>query len=133
MSDLLFTPVGLVALLAISYAAVAVARIVSARRRRRRRVVERPNSHHTWQRVLERETRSRWDDMPLDRLHPVNRDEVVRLLGRVRAAGIDVLRPKERRFLDQMAELAGPPPAPARTLERRGGTEPTPDLRHRTT
>jgi Flp pilus assembly protein TadB len=100
-------PLAFVALLALALAAAAFGRYVEVRRRRRQRVVEAPNSHHTWERVREIETRERWQDMPLDRIHEVNREEVKRLLARVSVFGTEGLRPQERTFLECMAEIAG--------------------------
>jgi hypothetical protein len=117
--------VGAVAVLA----AAAAVRSARAAHRRRRRVVEAPNSHHTWQRVRERETHEHWRSVDLDRIHPVNREEVVRLLARIEAGGADFLRPQERRFLDQMAEIAGsgpPRPAPAAQSTTEKGPPPPP-------
>lgn len=121
-----FFPLALLAGLAMALGAGALTRLMAARRRRNRRVVELPNSHYTWERVREQEARDLWRDIPLERIHPVNRDEVTRLLARVEAAGADTLRPQERRFLDQMAQIAGStpaPPAPARC-----DAQPVPDI-----
>lgn len=76
-----------------------------ARRQSKRRVVEQPNSHYTSTLVRDSETRHRWQNMPLDSMHEVNRVEVVRLLAKVEAAGVDALRANERSFLDYMAGL----------------------------
>lgn len=85
----------------------AVLRRVRARRRAKRRVVEKPNSHYTSHLVRNVQSRHRWHDMRLDQIHEINREEVVRLLARVEAAGVDVLSEREREFLDYMAELSG--------------------------
>jgi hypothetical protein len=105
MSNVLVFPIAIVTLLAAVLAMAAAARGLALARRRRRRAVEPPNSHHTWERVREREAHDRWREMPLERIHPINREEVVRLLARVQAAGSGVLRPQERHFLDYMADL----------------------------
>jgi len=81
-------------------------------RRRRiesRRRVEAPNSYHSSQGVRNHEDRERWGRIDLARLHPLNREEVRRLLDVVDAQGVAVLSPKDRLFLDNMA------------VERRGG------------
>jgi hypothetical protein len=44
----------------------------------------------------------RWGDINLGRLHPLNQDEVVRLLDVVDADGIKSLSPRDRLFLDNM-------------------------------
>lgn len=91
-------------LVVLAFAALRRAR---ARAKARRRVVEQPNSHYTSPLVRQSETRHRWQDIALDRIHEINREEVVRLIARVEATSVDALRPREREFLDRMAELAG--------------------------
>lgn len=81
---------------------------IRQRVRRRRRVAERrrvelPNSHYSAPAVRRLVDLERWGRIPLDRLHPLNRDEVRRLLRLARDAGSDALAPRERRFLDNMA------------------------------
>lgn len=74
-------------------------------RRRRiaaRRRVEAPNSHYSSRLVRDQEDRERWGDIDLSRLHPLNRDEVQRLLDAVDSEGIRILSSKERLFLDNM-------------------------------
>jgi CBS-domain-containing membrane protein len=107
---------------------VIALRALQARRRPKRRVVEQPNSHYTSQLARDNETRHRWSNIALDRMHEVNRGEVERLLAKVEATSVDALRPNEREFLDRMAELADArPPAGPGGKERQGA----PDLRHR--
>ena len=81
---------------------------VSRRRRlrdaARRRRVELPNSHYSAPGVRRSEDLEHWTGIPVERLHPVNREEVQRLLRLVDAAGPDVLSPKDRLFLDVMME-----------------------------
>lgn len=108
--------------LALPVAGLAASRAIRKRRRARRRIVEMPNSHYTSRVVRENETRHRWRDIDLDRIHEINREEVVRLLARVEAAGTDALRPTERTFLDHMAALAGSRPESRRG---QGTTAPT--------
>ena len=74
-------------------------------RRRRiaaRRRVEAPNSHYSSAGVRNQEDRERWGDINLGGLHPLNRDEVLRLLETVDAEGIKALSGKDRLFLDNM-------------------------------
>lgn len=74
-------------------------------RRRRieaRRRVEAPNSYYSSAGVRNQEDRERWGDINLGRLHPINQDEVVRLLDVVDADGIKSLSPRDRLFLDNM-------------------------------
>ncbi|MGD8601296.1 MAG: hypothetical protein PVF19_08125, partial [Gemmatimonadota bacterium] len=50
-------------------------RRIAARRR-----VEAPNSHYSSLAVRQQEDRERWGHIDLTRLHPLNQDEVTRLL-----------------------------------------------------
>lgn len=68
-----------------------------------RRRVEQPNSHYSSQGVRNQEDRERWGGINLAKLHPLNRDEVERLLVVVDAEGITALSPKDRLFLENMA------------------------------
>jgi hypothetical protein len=97
-----FLVMGAVAGFAATLGAVRVAR---ARRKKRRRVVELPNSHYTSQQARDVEARHRWHNIELDRVHEVNRDEVIRLLAKVDALSADALRPRERVFLDSLTDL----------------------------
>lgn len=77
------------------------------RRWRRRRIearrrVEAPNSYYSSTGVRNQEDRERWGGINLGKLHPLNRDEVVRLLGVVDEDGIKSLSPRDRLFLDNM-------------------------------
>jgi hypothetical protein len=72
-------------------------RLVTASRR-----VEAPNSHYSSRGVRDREDRERWGRIDLARLHPINRDEVSRLLAVVDIDGIGAISGKERVFLDNM-------------------------------
>ena len=81
-------------------------------RRRRiatRRRVEAPNSQYSSQGVRNHEDRERWSRIDLARVHPLNGDEVRRLLDVVEAEGVAALSPRDRLFLDNMS------------AERRGG------------
>ncbi|MGD2046906.1 MAG: hypothetical protein PVJ80_01180 [Gemmatimonadota bacterium] len=73
-------------------------RRIAARRR-----VEAPNSHYSSLAVRQQEDRERWGHIDLTRLHPLNQDEVTRLLEVIDADGVGVLSPRERLFLDNMA------------------------------
>lgn len=108
---LLNSPAALVLLAAALGFAAALLRMQRRRERRRRRVVELPNSHYTSPLVRAAEMRHRWHDMQLERIHEINRGEVVRLLAVVDAAGVDALRPDERRFMETMSQLFGSPAA----------------------
>lgn len=45
----------------------------------------------------------RWETIPVNDLHPINRHEVDRLLGKARASGVGSLTPEERATLDRFA------------------------------
>ena len=85
-------------------ATLGALRVARARRKRKRRVVEQPNSHYTSQQARDVESRHRWHTIELERVHEVNRAEVVRLLAKVDALSADALRPRERAFLDSLAD-----------------------------
>ena len=96
---------GLIGCGVIAITAVALKRAVRARARARR-VVEKPNSHHTAPATRDVITRHRWADIELDRVHEINRGEILRLLAKVEVSGVATLRPNERAFMDRMCELA---------------------------
>jgi hypothetical protein len=124
---LLFLLLGLVSFAAVLGLTVALLRGARARRRARRRVVEKPNSHYTAPLARNIQIRHRWHDIALDRVHEINRGEVVRLLAKADAVGVEALRASERTFLDQMAKIAPGRPDPA----PREPTGPVPPLRER--
>ena len=111
MDPVLMGPIYLIALAVAGFATASIVRRAQAQRRAQRRVVEQPNSHYTAKAVRDRERRDVWHTIELERVHEINRGEVVRLLDKVDAVGIDSLKPAERIFLDQMVHLAGPDPA----------------------
>ena len=92
-------------LVAVVMGAVGL-RMWYGRRRRRmievRRRVEAPNSHYSSTGVRNQEDRERWSGINLGRLHPLNRDEVERLLDVVDGDGVKSLSPRDRLFLDNM-------------------------------
>lgn len=74
---------------------------------RRKRVaanrrVEAPNSHYSSTGVRDQEDRERWGDIKVLTLHPLNQDEVARLLDLVDVDGIRSLSGRDRLFLDNM-------------------------------
>ena len=71
-----------------------------------RRVVEKPNSHYSSAIVKNQVARERWGNVDLDRIHPVNRDEVERLLAVADVQGPDALTSRERLFLETMTQLS---------------------------
>ena len=68
------------------------------------RRVEPPNSQHESPQVPDIEAKESWESLDLERMHRVNRDEVERILSRLRAMSIRELTPSERAFLDRMVE-----------------------------
>ncbi len=74
-------------------------------RRRRiaaRRRVEAPNSHYSSRSVRNQVDRERWGGIDVSSLHPLNRDEVLRLLELADAEGVRALSGRDRLFLDNM-------------------------------
>lgn len=96
----------LLVLLAIDTAALVTMTILyrKARKAGRIRRVEGPNSHFKSPYVADLEVKARWESMDLEHLHEVNREEVVKILGKVRATGVRGLTVTERAFLDRMAD-----------------------------
>lgn len=123
--DPLLIPFVLIVVVAFAAAIATFARLLAARRRAAQRVLEQPNSHYTSHLVVQRETRLKWHDIDCERLHEINREEVERLLAVIDGAGVDSLRPRERVFLDRMAEVAGGP-APLDRQDTRPGNPPVP-------
>lgn len=66
------------------------------------RRVEAPNSHYSSVGVRHQEDCERWRGINVRTLHPLNRDEVLRLLEVVDEDGVSSLSPKDRLFLDNM-------------------------------
>lgn len=87
----------------------AYLRWIDRERRRRIRVVEKPNSFYKAPGVKAQDTYARWKAISLDQLHELNRGEVEMLLAKVKVAGVGVLTPEERAFLDRMANAQGIP------------------------
>ena len=84
---------------------VAMRAVWTARKRRKiaeRRKVEAPNSHYSSTGVRNQEDRERWGSIDLDCLHPLNQEEVERLLRRIDDDGVQTLSPRDRLFLDNM-------------------------------
>ena len=66
------------------------------------RRVELPNSAYSSEGVRNQEDRERWGSITVGDLHPLNQEEVQRLLFVVDADGITALSPRDRLFLDNM-------------------------------
>ena len=71
-----------------------------------RRIVEKPNSFYSSAIVKNQVDRARWGRVDLERIHPVNREEVERLLALADVQGADALSPRERLFLETMTSLS---------------------------
>jgi hypothetical protein len=71
-----------------------------------RRVVEKPNSHYSSAIVRNQVDRERWGKVDLEKIHPVNREEVERLLAVADVQGPDALSARERLFLETMTQLS---------------------------
>jgi hypothetical protein len=54
------------------------------------------------------EARQRWESLDLTRLHELNREEVEKLLTKVRGTGVRSLTAAERAFLDRMFQALRP-------------------------
>ena len=72
----------------------------------KRRVVEKPNSYYASPIVKSQIDRERWSTVDLERIHPVNREEVERLLAVADVQGPDSLSSRERLFLETMTSLS---------------------------
>ena len=66
------------------------------------RRVEAPNSHYSSAGVQNQLDRERWGGIKLHGLHPLNQEEVARLLRVVDEDGVKSLSPRDRLFLDNM-------------------------------
>jgi hypothetical protein len=53
---------------------------------------------------VEKEVRERWEALDLSRMHEANREEVEKLLLKVRGTGVTSLTAAERAFLDRMSQ-----------------------------
>ena len=71
-----------------------------------RRIVEKPNSYYSSAIVKHQVDQERWRTVNLDRIHPVNREEVERLLAVASVQGPQALSNRERLFLETMTELS---------------------------
>ena len=71
-----------------------------------RRIVEKPNSHYSSAMVKNQVDRERWGSVNLDLIHPVNREEVERLLALADVQGPGSLSNRERLFLENMTRLS---------------------------
>jgi|GEM_PF-4858287 len=74
--------------------------------------------------LVEMDRKERWEGLDLERLHPVNREEVEVLLERLDGASTHTLSDAERAFLDRMVEAehrasGGPRTAPHGDERRR--------------
>jgi hypothetical protein len=93
-------------LLGLNTVALAVVWVLyrKARKAQKRRRVEAPNSQYKSQYVLDLEAKDRWESIDLSLLHEVNREELEKVLAKLRATNVRELSVKERAFLDNMVE-----------------------------
>jgi hypothetical protein len=96
----------LLVLLALETVALAVTIVLYRRLKKanKTRRVEAPNSSYKSKYVMDLEAQDRWERLDLDRLHEVNREEMVKILAKVREGSIRALSQSERDFLDRMAD-----------------------------
>ena len=71
--------------------------------RRHRRVVKQPRRTRVQVEVLDADALRRWEAIPRERLHEINREELDFLLRKARKAGARALMHEERAFLDRIA------------------------------
>lgn len=96
----------LLILLALNVGAVFLATTLyrRAKKAEKKRRVEAPNSQYKSQYVLDLESKERWESLDLARVHEVNREEVERVLLKLKATSVRALSRQERAFLDRMVE-----------------------------
>lgn len=96
----------LIVLLAVETVALVALVVLyrKAKKANKKRRVEAPNSAYKSQYVEDLEAKERWQTMDLNRLHEVNREEVEKLLVKVRATSVRALTSHERAFLERMAD-----------------------------
>lgn len=96
----------LITLLAINLTALVAVWVLyrRAKKAQRRRRVEAPNSEYKSRYVLDLEAKERWENLDLSHLHEVNREEVEKVLAKLKATSVRALSRQERDFLDRMVE-----------------------------
>ena len=116
----------LIILLALNVGAVFLATTLyrRAKRAEKKRRVEAPNSQYKSQYVLDLESKERWESLDLARVHEVNREEVERVLLKLKATSVRTLSRQERAFLDRMVEAERRVKRSER--RQRGGGSPSP-------
>jgi hypothetical protein len=116
----------LIILLALNVGAVFLATTLyrRAKRAEKKRRVEAPNSQYKSQYVLDLESKERWESLDLARVHEVNREEVERVLVKLKATSVRALSRQERAFLDRMVEAERRVKRSER--RQRGGGSPSP-------
>lgn len=96
----------LLVLLAVNTVALVLTVVFyrKAKKAGRQRRVEAPNSEYKSKYVQDLEAKERWGRMDLSRLHEVNREEVEKIMAKVRATSVRALSTTERAFMDRMAD-----------------------------
>lgn len=119
----------LITLLAINLTALVVVWVLyrRAKKAQKRRRVEAPNSEYKSKYVLDLEAKERWEHLDLSFLHEVNREEVEKVLAKLKATSVRALSRHERDFLDRMVEAERRARSSRRTRGARdAGGDPTP-------
>ena len=68
------------------------------------RRVDAPSSLQESPNTKDRKATESWEQLDLDKMHKVNREEVERVLEKLRDPSIVAITPSERAFLDRMVE-----------------------------
>lgn len=115
-------------LLGINLAALTVVWLLYRRAKKAqiRRRVEAPNSEYKSRYVVDLESKEQWEKLDLSFLHEVNREEVEKVLAKLKATSVRALTVQERAFLDRMVEAERRARTGARRGDRRGRGAPTP-------
>lgn len=115
-------------LLGINLAALVVVWLLyrKAKKAQRKRRVEAPNSEYKSKYVLDLESKDRWENLDFSFLHEVNREEVEKVLAKLRATSVRALTTHEKAFLDRMVEAERRARTTQRKDERRDRGTPRP-------
>lgn len=97
-----------------------------AKKAQTRRRVEAPNSEYKSRYVMDLESKERWENLDLSFLHEVNREEVEKVLAKLRATSTRALTTQERALLDRMVEAERRARTTSRRTDRHGRGSPTP-------
>jgi hypothetical protein len=76
--------------------------------------------------ALDLESKARWESLDLDRVHEVNREEVQRILIKLKVTSVPALNRQERAFLDRVVEAERRVMRSERRSRPRGSPSPAP-------